>query len=252
MRSSSSPHVVPDSPPSSDAFDQPRSQAIRSSDQTMTLRLLGGFELARDGQLVTVSHNAQRLIALLAIKDRALERQAASSLLWPDTLPSKAMTNLRNTVWRLRRTCPGVIDTDRTRIGLVTFLQVDIQDFVRYAWTVLTPMAAGDVVTLPTAMRHYLHQDLLPKWDAEWLSLERLRIQQLQFGVSDWLCEQLLDSGAYDVSIDLALALLTRNPHRESTHRLLIRAYTASGDHRAARDRFAIYRDIVSAELGLT
>jgi DNA-binding SARP family transcriptional activator len=252
MRSSFSPHALWDSPTCQDTFDQPRPEPMPSSDQAMTLRLLGNFELTKGGRLVTVGHNSQRLIALLAVKGRALERPAASILLWPDALPDKASTNLRNTIWRLGHNCPGVIETSRARIGLAHVVQVDIQDFVRYAWTVLTPMAAGDVVTLPTAIRHYLHKDLLPKWDADWLSLERLRIRQLQFGVSDWLCDQLVSAKAYDAAIVLALAVLERNPHRESTHRLLIRAYAASGDHRRAQDRFAIYREIVSAELGLT
>jgi DNA-binding SARP family transcriptional activator len=64
--------------------------------------MLGGFEVHRDGQLLDLPPSCQRLVALAALKRRAVPRSWTCRTLWPTTRPDRATARLRTTLWRLR------------------------------------------------------------------------------------------------------------------------------------------------------
>ena len=66
------------------------------------LRLLGGFELRVGDDVVQVKRAPQRLLALLALADAAVERTFAAGQCGPTHVRERAQANLRSTVWRLR------------------------------------------------------------------------------------------------------------------------------------------------------
>jgi DNA-binding SARP family transcriptional activator len=64
--------------------------------------MLGGFEVSRDGLLLDLPPSCQRLVALAALKRRAVPRSWLCRTLWPTTRPDRATARLRTTLWRLR------------------------------------------------------------------------------------------------------------------------------------------------------
>jgi DNA-binding SARP family transcriptional activator len=71
----------------------------------LELRLLGRFDVRRDGALVVLaSRPAQSLLAYLALTaGTAHRRERLAGLLWPDANEDNARSNLRHALWRIRK-----------------------------------------------------------------------------------------------------------------------------------------------------
>src|SRR5262245_38803384 len=79
----------------------------------LTVSLLGGFDVARDGRSVTRFRSAKvrALLAYLAVEaDRPQPRTSLAGLLWPDQPDAAARRNLSQTLVRLRRAVAGDSD----------------------------------------------------------------------------------------------------------------------------------------------
>lgn len=70
--------------------------------EQFAITMLGGFDVYRDGQALDMPPSCQRLIALAALKRRAVPRSWLCRTLWPTTRPDRATARLRTTLWRLR------------------------------------------------------------------------------------------------------------------------------------------------------
>src|SRR5687767_5863079 len=97
------------------------------------LRLLDGFELRVDGDLVDVKPAGARLLALLALADAAVTRNFAACQLWPDASLERAQANLRSTVWRLRDMPGALLTATKTHIRLAAHVWVDVREGLREA-----------------------------------------------------------------------------------------------------------------------
>ena len=100
-----------------------------SSGGTISVNLVHGFEVRVDGKVAKVPPSAQRLVAFVALKKRALRRNYVAGNLWLDSAESRAAANLRSALWRLQRTGVGVIESDATHIALGEDVVVDIARF---------------------------------------------------------------------------------------------------------------------------
>src|SRR5215207_2811898 len=83
---------------------------MRLAMPTLTLRLLGDFQLLYHGELVTTVNQArqQSLLAYLVLhQDAPQSRQHLAFLFWPDMAEVKALTNLRNLLYKLRQVLPN-------------------------------------------------------------------------------------------------------------------------------------------------
>ena len=70
--------------------------------EQFSITMLGGFEVYRDNQPLGLPPSCQRLVALAALKRRAVPRGWMCRTLWPTTRPDRAIARLRTTLWRLR------------------------------------------------------------------------------------------------------------------------------------------------------
>src|SRR5262245_19295164 len=73
---------------------------------SLHLTMLGTFEVQRSGIAIHDfrTQTARLLLAYLALEaDRPHEREHLANLLWPDVPPDQALTNLRQTLHRLRQ-----------------------------------------------------------------------------------------------------------------------------------------------------
>jgi DNA-binding SARP family transcriptional activator len=71
----------------------------------LEVKLLGQFEVMRDGKRITIpTRNAQALFAFLILHPaKPQRRERLAGLLWPDSSEDSARSNLRHELWRLRK-----------------------------------------------------------------------------------------------------------------------------------------------------
>ena len=78
---------------------------MKNSSQTVNkpslhVSLIRGFELRSGDSVVQVALSAQRLVAFVALQDRAVRRPHASGMLWTDASEQRANSSLRSALWR--------------------------------------------------------------------------------------------------------------------------------------------------------
>lgn len=150
------------------------------------IRLLGAFDLRRDAFSVPVSASIERLLAFVALQDGQVSRAYAAGTLWADTSEEHAAANLRSALWRLGRCCTGLVDSDRTTIGLSVAAEVDARILRAGAHRLLA--GDGAAVADDEFFRSSLRAgELLPGWSEGWVSAERERLCQLRLHTLEFL-----------------------------------------------------------------
>jgi DNA-binding SARP family transcriptional activator len=204
----------------------------------LTVRLFGTFELSVDsgGTVVVPIRKAQALVAYLALPaGRSHLRDALAALLWGDMHQTQARSNLRQTLYELRKGLGDaagalVLDGEHARLEAAAVV-VDAVAFQRAA-------AEGTAEALERAGALY-RGDLLAGLVIdeapfeEWLLAERERLRQIALSSAARLLA-LQRSTAPEAAIQTALRLLAIDPLQEPVHRTLMRLYLATGRRREA------------------
>jgi DNA-binding SARP family transcriptional activator len=236
--------------PSPEAAD-PRSAGGRHDgldSGEVRLKLLKGFELRRAGRCVPLPMTAQRLVAFLAIQGRPVHRLFVAGQLWINASESRSTSSLRTTLWRLTRSGTEVVSSDGQLLRLCPNVAVDVNDATRRARCIMRRsqhFADDDPELLKVA------GDLLPDWYDDWVLIERERFRQLRLHALEVLCEALAAEGRFADAVDAGLAAVAGEPLRESAHRAVIAAYLAEGNPSEALRHYALFRRLVTEELGL-
>jgi len=212
------------------------------------LSLLGGFELRCAGQDVAVSRSGQRLLALLALQARPLERLWVAGTLWLDATEERAGASLRSALWRLPQPQgAAVVEATTTHLRLAGDLAVDVRELAAQA-EALDARAVGDGQAADPAA---LSRDLLPDWYEDWVVLERERFRQLRLHALEALCRRLTETGRFGAAVQAGLAAVAGEPLRESAHRTLIQAHLAEGNPGEAVRQYHLYRRLLAGELAI-
>ncbi|HEV2870488.1 MAG TPA: BTAD domain-containing putative transcriptional regulator [Actinomycetota bacterium] len=215
---------------------------------TCRLSLLGGFRLCCTGQDVPVSRSGQRLLALLALQARPLERLWVAGTLWLDATEERAGASLRSALWRLPQPDgAAVVEATTTHLRLARDLAVDVHELATRAEDLDTPAVGDDRGLDPAA----LSRDLLPDWYEDWVVLERERFRQLRLHALEALCRRLTEAGRFGAAVQAGLAAVAGEPLRESAHRTLIQAHLAEGNPGEAVRQYHLYRRLLAGELAL-
>jgi DNA-binding SARP family transcriptional activator len=217
------------------------------STTTSSLRLLGGFELVCAGTTVSLPMSAQRLLAFVALHDRALQRSFVAGSLWLDSPEERAYGNLRTALWRLHRCGLPLVQSRSQQLSLGPDVDVDLRLAEAVAHDALhgdSPIAAADNLSM-------LCDDLLPDWYDDWVVLERERHRQLRLRALEALCERLTEAGDLDAALDLGLAAVAGEPLRESGHRAVIRVHLAAGNASEAIREYRLCRRLLREQLGI-
>jgi DNA-binding SARP family transcriptional activator len=216
----------------------------------LRLKLLGGFTLMRDGEQIELPMSVQRLIALLALRERSLTRAYVAGVLWLDYSTERSLANLRTALWRANQSSVSVIAATGERLCLHEAVQVDVRVL----------MGIGRVVNDDSGkmINDYdgvpwldLSLDLLPDWYDEWLVDDREGVRQLRLHVLERLTDELSLTGRHSEAIQTALATVRLDPLRETAHAALIRAHLAYGNRLEAVRQFHRCCVILDRELGL-
>lgn len=211
------------------------------------LRLLGGFELSRDGQLLDLPANEGRLVALVALEHHPVSRERLCDQLWPHAEREPAAASLRTALWRLRRRAGEVVDAAGDVVRLAVGVDVDVARTMRIRERLRADPASEDVDAVVAA----LGADLLPGWYDEWVLIERERLRQHHLQTLERLADDLRLLGLHADAVTAALSAVAIEPLRESAHRSLVSAHLAEGNVMEALRQFAWFRDALARELAL-
>jgi DNA-binding SARP family transcriptional activator len=220
--------------------------------ESISLRVLGKFDLTHNRRSISVGISCQRLLTLLAINDGQMNRVKAAGLLWPDVTAGRANANLRSVLWRLQRVCRQVLKADFYDIRLAEHVDVDLHRVSATAFRLLDRSTPVSPEELKQALQCNLCEDLAPELgDEEWLTAERERFRQLRLHSLEALSEHLISAGWYGAAVETAIGAIQADPYRESAYLLLVRAHLAEGNQFEARRQYSIYRSLMRTELGL-
>ncbi|MGH2736283.1 MAG: AfsR/SARP family transcriptional regulator [Actinomycetota bacterium] len=217
-------------------------------DAPLGLSLLGGFELTVDGELVHLPLGSQRLIAYLAVRQRAVSRSNVAGTLWRDSSEQHSHASLRSALWRANKSRIRLVVADGQNMQLDSCLSVDVHDLVTTAHRLLRQPVGGAEPAPPFEL---LLHDLLPEWDDDWIVMERERLRQLRLHALEALAGRLTGAQRYGDAIEAGQAAVRAEPLRESSHRTLIRTHLAEGNYVEALRQFRLYATLLRFELGL-
>jgi len=217
----------------------------------LRLTLLGGFILLREDEEIVLPMSAQRLVALLALRERPLSRAYLAGLLWPDCSAERSLADLRTALWRANHCHASVVATTGVRLGLHAEVQVDVRALTAIGRAAAGAAATGVIAELAGMSWFELSLDLLPDWYDDWLVDDREGVRQLRLHALEGLTDELSLRGRHAEAIQAALAAVRLEPLRETAHATLIRAHLAEGNRSEAQRQFYRCRDLLAAELAV-
>ena len=223
----------------------------RAVDQSAALRLglIGGFELNAGSRIVQLPLGTRRVLAFLALHDRAMQRHHVAGSLWLNTDEEKAGACLRSALWRVHLAGLDVVDSSDGCLRIAAGVAVDAREAIEAA----TDLTDG----LPErrserALIELFGRDLLPDWYDDWAMVARERFRQLRLHALEQLCDRIAASGDFARAIQAGLAAVAGEPLRESAHVALMKAHLAEGNRVEALRQYRLYEQLVTSELGVS
>lgn len=213
------------------------------------LKLLDGWQLTADDEVVPVALREQRLLAALALLGQR-PRSYLSGVLWPESGEQRAQANLRAAVWRIHHHTPEVLEEGNGMLELAPAVSVDVHELRAVSRHISA--SSADLPDADVALPLLRHSTLLPGWYDDWVLEEREQLHQLRLRALEALARRLVEAGDIDNAIQAAMCAATIEPLRESAHRMLIRVHLVDGNHVEAIRVFRSFRDRLRSELGIT
>ncbi|MDT8999755.1 BTAD domain-containing putative transcriptional regulator [Paucibacter sp. APW11] len=261
----------PGSPGSSQAPASPDTASPPAGSRSVQLCLLGRFELRNsEGSTArTLSYDkAGILLALLALRSGAWERETLALLLWPDSETAQARANLRRALFDLREllapllpeaVLEQLLSTTKRSIELRTLdaLEIDCRRFHLAQLDGAADTPDSRLAALRLAQRLY-RGPLLPQLPQEqapavasWLQPLREALHRQALRCLDRLAELLEIQGDEEAALAVAHDSLALDPWDEAALRRCMRLLGRGRRDEALR-LFQDYTRRLDAELGLS
>ena len=221
------------------------------SGRPVRLMLLGGFTLLGDSEEIVLPLSAQRLVALLALRERPLSRVFAAGVLWPDCPADRSLADLRTALWRANHARTAIVENAGVSLCLRRGVQVDVRALAAFGHATASLATASAVSELTGITWSELSLDLLPDWYDDWLLDERERVRQLRLHALEGLTHEFSLRGCHAAAIQAALAAVRLEPLRETAHAALIKAYLAEGNRSEALRQFRRCQEILADGLAV-
>jgi DNA-binding SARP family transcriptional activator/predicted ATPase len=236
----------------------------------LSLRLLGAFQVERDGNLLNgfATDKVRALLAYLAVeRERPHRRESLSTLLWPEQNDERARQSLRQALSHLKQA-----------LGGEDFLLISPQDIQ------LNPQASvwtdvAEVEALTRANQKHRHRsvecclpclqrqqglveiyggdflDGFPSQNSdnfeEWVILTRQRLCLQAMNAHIALADLYERRGDLQTALQQAMAQIEMEPWREETHRQVMRIQAQRGERSKALAQYHFCRRVLSNELGV-
>ncbi|HEY4025183.1 MAG TPA: BTAD domain-containing putative transcriptional regulator [Candidatus Dormibacteraeota bacterium] len=212
------------------------------------LALLGGFALHLGDRPLILPRGSQRLLALLALHERPLQRGYVAGVLWVDHGEQRSIANLRTALARLPRASPRLVDVMGRQLRLSDRVSVDVREVSTLMRRVID---RDESVIRIRGIHRRLMVDILPDWYDDWVVAEREPYRELRLHALETLCHALTAASDYMAAIEAGLAAVAAEPLRETAQGALIRAHLAEGNRAAAVLQYRRFSALLDRELGL-
>src|SRR5579872_7413538 len=231
----------------------------------LRLTLLGSPSVQRDGVVVHVdTRKAVALAALLVMSGGPIARDAAATLLWPDSDTPSARAALRRTLSSLRAALGEAVTGDRRTIELrLDDHAVDVLRFRRLLAGVRDhghDIAQGCAACLPHLEEAIAlcHGDFLagftlrdaPEFD-DWQAAQGEALRRELSHALEGASRGLADGGRSEEAAAYARRLVSLDGLHEPSHRLLMQIYDRSGQRSAAIHQYRECVRILDRELAV-
>jgi len=214
--------------------------------------MLGGFGFSVDGAaLVGLSAGSKRLLAFLALRDKAVTRTQAAGTLWSESTDERAGASLRSAVSRLARLSRHALTVTAGDLGLADGVAVDIRRSRALAHRLTDRGASTSDSDIDAAAVSALSGDLLPGWYDDWALLAAEEWRQLRLHALEAVATRLTAADRLAEAAAAALAAVWAEPLRETARAALMRVHMAAGNQSEALGEFERYRVLLRAELGI-
>lgn len=220
----------------------------------LDLSLLGAFRATLDGaELQFATRKSEALLAFLAMPPGQMHaREKLAVLLWGDAGEEQARQSLRQTLFTLRKSLNGrdqiVLSGESDRIGLDrTLVRVDVERFLE-----LTSRAAPEALAEAVDLYRGEFLDGLSISEVgfeDWVSIEREKLRETALSALASVVDQQMLSGKSEAAVQTSLRILSIDPLRESTHRMLMRLYVLQGRRESAIKQYQTCRDVLRRQL---
>ena len=219
------------------------------------VRALGRFAATTsDGMIVELPKKAQALLCfLIARRGRAVCRDEVAGLLWSNGTSAQSRHSLRQCLTTLRRRLPRqavnalVIEAEALKLVVSDHFVTDVEVFERLvdssAQTCLT--GAASLYSGPLLDGISLSSDSFD----DWLVAERERLVRLHLDLTERLARAVWGGGDTKAAIAHARALVSADPLREESVRLLMEILAADGQRSAALLEFGNLKRRLREEL---
>ena len=221
----------------------------------LDVRLLGQFDLRLEGTPVELpSRPAQSLLAyLLLTAGTRHRREKLAGLLWADASDSNARSNLRHTLWRIRKAIEPSRKQDHDYL-LADDISLAFNPAANY-WldaAMLEQPVDGDwhADALLRAVSVY-QGDLLPGFYDDWVVLERERLRAVFEQKIHLLLERLIAEARWQEVQQWAERWIALGDVPEPAYRALMYAHSGLGDLARVADVFQRCVDALDRDLGV-
>ena len=233
----------------------------RSATQPIQVQLFGRMDILipAGSQPVYVPPRIQQVLAFLLLHpDREYRRDYLAGVFWRK---GHQRHSLRQALWmlrsQLRRLIPEhvflVFRGEGVRAVLSEKLLLDVRQFelaTRNLVPHLKPPLQAETVSAFTQAVELYRGELLEGFDAAWCLGDRERYAQRFLAVLDLLMAHYEGVGDHARAAQAATRALDSDPGRESAHRTLMRAMTASRDRTGALRQYARCTSFLRREFG--
>jgi DNA-binding SARP family transcriptional activator len=224
---------------------------VHKDGSDLTLSVLGSFRFRAGDAAPALPSGSQRLLALLALRDRSVTRLMIAGTLWPDSTEQHASASLRSALTRLRGGARDAVDVADLDLNLAAGVAVDIRDSKLLAHSLLEPGAPHLAPEATAAAVASLSADLLPDWYEDWVLVETEEWRQLRLHALEAMAANLAAEGRWAEAIGAAQAAIRGEPLRETSHAALIRVFLAEGNQTEAIGQYERYKSLLDTELNL-
>lgn len=197
----------------------------------LQIRLLGQFDVRLNGKRVIIlSRVGQSLFAFLALTAGTHHRrEKLAGSFWPDKSEETARKNLRQELWRIRKSLSGQNEGGNEFILANEYTIAFNRDSDYWLDAAQVERPDLDLETLSVNLSLY-QGELLPGFYDEWINIERGRIQSIFDIKMGQLIEQLVASERWTAVQEQSERWLALNNVTEPAYRSLMIAHGARGN----------------------
>jgi DNA-binding SARP family transcriptional activator len=218
----------------------------------LRISLLSRFDLVDGaGASIPLANGTQRLLSLLALRDRIVHRASVAGALWPDVSESRAHASLRSALLRVPNAARSVVAVSDAELSLAEGVAIDVRDAQALAHRLLDDTATPHEGDVSRSAISLLSSDLLPGWHDEWVTADAEGWRQLRLHALEALTDRLAEQMRFGDAMTAAMAAVKAEPLRESAHAALIRVHLAESNQSEALRQFERYQQLLRSELGI-